>query len=195
MPLTITSRGAIASNSAAGISQIVRNINVPTTSTNILPIAKVMPQANDVQPHQQLLQQQHHHHQVPVSTNISQQHQQNVFLHTRSPNPVVSIATSNISSTGNTATYMPTSAAFFYEPISTAGVGGGAVLSLSTSTANNPNMVSQSIGGASGLTTSVSYAPQTSSFAVVPSSTRSINQQLQGKTSQILIRRFFDNFR
>lgn len=136
---------------------------------------------------QQQQQQQHHQqqqaiHQQQVTTigqQQQQQTQQNVFLHTRSPNPVVS----NNSTISTNTTFLPTSGAFFYEPIST--VSGGTVLSLSTTAVSNSNITQTTSLNAThigtGLTSTVSYAPQTSSFAVVPSSNRNINQQIHGK--------------
>lgn len=157
------------------------------------------------QQQQQQLQQQHQQHQqqaAPQQLHQQQQqvtlnqHQQNVFMHaTRSPNPVAATNTNHQqqSSTGGT-TFLPSTGTYFYEPISTAsGTSNtsGTLLTLSTA-AMNSNIPHSTIAsgttniGSGGLTT-VAYASQGSSFAVVPSSNRGnnsvgvgINQQLQG---------------
>lgn len=173
VPLSITSRVAAGSAANPSTGQLVtRNANV--TTTTVLPIAKVLPQQTELV------------HGAATTSSSSNLTQQNVFLHTRSPNP--SAVTSS-----TTTTFLPTTGGgFFYEPISTmsAGVtsssGGGAVLSLSATplaTVSNHS---------SGPTTSVSYAPVggTSSFAAVPTTSSTTTnrgvvvaqhqQQLQG---------------
>ncbi|XP_037033626.1 histone deacetylase complex subunit SAP130-A isoform X2 [Bradysia coprophila] len=183
VPLTITSRGSNAFTASvttipsSSVSQIMRgNVNVMSTNnaSTTVPIAKVVPQqqpsANDG------------HHQTTVSVNSGQT--QNVFIHARSTNPIVSNA-----STGNTlpanASFLQAGGTFYYEPSST-GSGISNVLTLATSTVtsnlNQTQSQSTSIAPANpscGLVTSVSYTPQASSFAVVPSSNRNIGQ-LQG---------------
>lgn len=160
VPLTITSRGlagSVVSAANATTGQVVRNASI-TTST-VLPIAKVLPQ-----------QQTEIVHVAVSAAAASNLTQQNVFLHTRSPNPSVVTSATN---------FMPNSGAFYYEPISTLSSGGGGpttsgtVLSLSaipmaTSSSNN-------LGAPS--STSVTYAPvSNSSFAVVPTN-RAVSQQ------------------
>lgn len=131
VPLTITSRG---SNTFTGttipsssVSQIMRgNVNVMSTnnasSTTVLPIAKVVPQ--------QQPSSNENHHQVTVTANSGQT--QNVFIHTRSTNPIVPN-----SSTGNNlpsnASFLQASGTFYYEPNSTVS-GMSNVLTLATST-------------------------------------------------------------
>lgn len=155
VPLTITSRGG-GPNQQNTISQIVRTVSNSTNASAVLPIAKVMPQ--------QTLD-------LPAPIQLTQHHmtQQNVFLHTRSTNQASSNNNNNNNSNSTitaTTSYLPSSQAFFYDPITTSGT---TVLSLSTasSTPSSSSSTLSSTSLSSGLTTTVSYAP-TSSFAVVP---------------------------
>lgn len=112
------------------------SVNVMSTnnasSTTVLPIAKVVPQ--------QQPSTNENHHQVTVSTNSGQT--QNVFIHTRAPNPIVSN-----SSTGNTlsanTSFLQTGGTFYYEPNSTVSSVSN-VLTLTTSTVSSNLNLNQS---------------------------------------------------
>ncbi|KAJ6645597.1 Histone deacetylase complex subunit [Pseudolycoriella hygida] len=205
VPLTITSRGSntfpgsVTTIPSSTVSQIMRgNVNVMPTTTTV-PIAKVVPQqqssAND------------NHHQVTVSVNSAQT--PNVFIHTRPTNPIVSNVSTANTLPANAASFLQASGTFYYEPNSTVSAISN-VLTLTTSTATSNVSQSQNtslgkigcafctviveqftkfsafpappINSSSGLISSVSYTPQASSFAVVPSSNRNISQLQAGPT-------------
>lgn len=195
VPLTITSRGGSGATIGGQITstsaQIVRNINAPNsiTTTTVLPIAKVLPQPQTVGELVQQQQQQQPIQVVAVSSAnlVAQQapHQQNVFLHTRSPNP------SAVQSSVVPTTFLPTTSTLYYESISTnSSATGGTMLSISAApTSSNMTLSNISaVPSSTGLATSAAYAPvsnsNSSSFAVVPSSNRAGGQPMQSMISQ-----------
>lgn len=102
-------------------------------ASSSLPIAKVVPQqqpsANE------------NHHQTTVSVNSGQT--QNVFIHARSTNPIVSNVSTGNNMPANTS-FLQASGTFYYEP-SSAVSGISNVLTLTTSTVTNQSQ-STSIG-------------------------------------------------
>ena len=133
-----TFTGSVTTIPSSSVSQIMRgNVNVMSTNnaaSTTVPIAKVVPQqqppSNDG------------HHPTAVSVNSGQT--QNVFIHARSTNPVVSNA-----STGNTlpanASFLQAGGTFYYEPSST-GSGISNVLTLATTTVTSNLTPAQSQG-------------------------------------------------
>lgn len=181
---------------ATNISQLVRG-NVVTTvtgninnvNTTVLPIAKVLPQ----QQQQQVMS----NDPPPIVSVSSVGGAQNVFIHSRSPSnpPNVSKNSSaniNISNSQGGSFISAPSGTYYMSASSGAGNPGGIAVSTvlqsfttnsNTNTTNvlaNTNVVSVSnlsnVSG--GLVTSMAYAPQAGTFAVVPSSNRNnINQK------------------
>lgn len=142
VPLTITSRGSntftgsVTTIPSSSVSQIMRgNVNVMSSNnaSTTVPIAKVVPQqqssAND------------NHHQTAVSVNSGQT--QNVFIHARAANPIVSNASTGNNLPANTS-FLQASGTFYYEPNATVS-GISNVLTLTTSTVTNQSQ-STSIG-------------------------------------------------
>lgn len=146
MPLTITSRGSntftgsVTTIPSSSVSQIMRgNVNVMstnnTTSTTV-PIAKVVPQqqpsANE------------NHHQTSVSVNSGQT--QNVYIHARSTNPIVSNSSTGNNLQANTS-FLQASGTFYYEPNSTvSGISNVLTLATTTVTSNLNQSQATSIG-------------------------------------------------
>lgn len=146
VPLTITSRGSntftgsVTTIPSSSVSQIMRgNMNVMSTnnaSTTSVPIAKVVPQ--------QQSSANENHHQTAVSLNSGQT--QNVFIHARSTNPIVSNA-SSVNNLPANASFLQAGGTFYYEPSSTvSGINNVLTLTTSTVTSNVNQSQNTSIG-------------------------------------------------
>lgn len=156
---------------ATNISQIVRgNVNIVTTAntnnntTTVLPIAKVLPQQQNVS-----------NDPPPI---VSVGSGQSVYIHSLPPSAPVNSSNINITnSQGNSIISAPTSCTY-YMPVttstSTVGTSSGAITVstavLQSITTNTPSITTN----VSSSTSIQSYAPQAGSFAVVPSSNRNI---------------------
>lgn len=105
-------------------------------SSTTVPIAKVIPQQ------QQQSSGNDNHHQTAVSVNSGQT--QNVFIHARSTNPIVSNASNNLPAN---ASFLQASGTFYYEPSSTvSGISNVLTLTTSSVTSNLNQSQSTSIG-------------------------------------------------
>lgn len=172
VPIAINSRttnvltGTITSIQPQSISNTANrtgNIIPVSSGTTILPIAKVLPQQ------QQITTEQSNSTSV-ANTSVGQQQ---VLIHTRSPSTTnTGNATANV--LPSSGTFLPTSGTFYYEHSSHPN-NGNQVLTLTTSNVNQGSSTSGT-NIPNNLGTSVAYASSNGSFAVVQANSRTVNQ-------------------
>lgn len=184
------------SNSIGGNANSLGNATI-----NALPVAKVLPQQQNASGNDGPMPAI-----VSVSTTLGNVSGQSVFIHSRSPSgvtatPVVTNNTANnlhVANSQNTISFISSASGAYYVPASVhsnANSNAGAATSanivqlpsITTTTGSlssnaTPNIISSSNQIiTSAPITSIAYAPQAGSFAVVPSSNRATPGQVHGE--------------